>query len=439
MNQTFEERLKSLNPRQREAVDHIDGPLLVLAGPGTGKTELLSMRSAQILQQTDTLPSSILCLTFTESGAVAMRERLRSIIGSDAYKVAIHTFHGFGTEIINQNREYFYRGAEFRPADELTQYEILRSIFSELDYTDPLAGTNGDEYTYLRDAQTVISELKRSGLTSDEVRQVIDANEQVLDELERDVATVFAQRISPRTVELLAPLAHAAANAPMPTLPTGITPLANVIALSIAHAVDEASQANSTKPITAWKNTWCEKDQHGNIVFKDRKRQVKLRALTHIYFEYMRRMEEAGLFDYDDMILQVIHSLETQADLRANIQERYLYIMVDEFQDTSLAQLRLLFTLAPDSNANIMAVGDDDQAIYSFQGADISNIHNFRRKYADPPTIVLTDNYRSTPTILKHSRSVITQSSDRLEVAIEGLSKQLVAHRDDEATARLVE
>ena len=89
---------------------------MVIAGPGTGKTELLSMRAANILKKTDALPENILCLTFTDSGANAMRARLASIIGPSAYKVAIQTFHGFGTEIINQYREYFYRGAEFQPA-----------------------------------------------------------------------------------------------------------------------------------------------------------------------------------------------------------------------------------------------------------------------------------------------------------------------------------
>lgn len=438
MSDAFQERLDGLNDRQRQAVDHIDRPLLVLAGPGTGKTELLSMRAAQILRQTDTLPASILCLTFTESGAVAMRERLRSIVGSEAFKVAIHTFHGFGSEIINQYREYFYHGAEFKPADELMQYEILRSIFAEMDYTNPLAGSNGDEYTHLKDAQTVISELKRSGLTSDELRGIIEANEEVLDSLERDISEVFASRISNKTVEKLAPIAQKASEIKQGNLPAGVTPLSNIIAKSIAGAVKEAIETESTKPVTAWKASWCEKNEKGEWVFKDRKRHLKLRALAHVYYEYMRRMEDAGLFDYDDMILQVIHALETQTDLAANLRERYLYIMVDEFQDTSLAQLRLLLSLAPDKDANIMAVGDDDQAIYSFQGADVSNIHAFRTTY-DPQIIVLTDNYRSTATVLKHARDVITESQDRLENAIEGLSKELTAHRPDQNAVKITE
>ena len=135
----FSTRYKTLNKRQKQAVDTIDGPVMVVAGPGTGKTELLGMRVAMILKQTDTLPENILCLTFTDSGAAAMRERLVSIIGPAGYKVAIHTFHSFGSEIISHNREYFYRGAEFRPADELSTYEIIRTIFDELDYKNPLA------------------------------------------------------------------------------------------------------------------------------------------------------------------------------------------------------------------------------------------------------------------------------------------------------------
>ena len=112
---SFSDRYRNLNARQKEAVDTIDGPVMVVAGPGTGKTELLSMRAANILKNTDTLPENILCLTFTESGANAMRERLSQIIGADAYKVAIHTFHSFGTEVINHNSEFFYGGASFKP------------------------------------------------------------------------------------------------------------------------------------------------------------------------------------------------------------------------------------------------------------------------------------------------------------------------------------
>ena len=154
----FNARYQKLNDAQRQAVDTIDGPVMVIAGPGTGKTELLSMRVANILRSTDTSPESILCLTFTDGGATAMRARLASIIGPDAYKVAIQTFHSFGSEVINQHREFFYRGAEYKPADELAQYEIMTQLFDELPYDSPLASKNNGEYTHLRDALRSISE-----------------------------------------------------------------------------------------------------------------------------------------------------------------------------------------------------------------------------------------------------------------------------------------
>ncbi|MDQ5932637.1 MAG: ATP-dependent helicase UvrD/PcrA, partial [Patescibacteria group bacterium] len=157
----FETRYKKLNARQKDAVDTIEGPLMVVAGPGTGKTELLSMRAANILRRTDTLPENILCLTFTESGAAAMRRRLTEIIGKDAYKVAIHTFHSFGSEVINKNSEYFYQGADFRPASDLSAYELLRTIFDTLDFSNPLSGKMNEEYTHLPDTLTAISELKK--------------------------------------------------------------------------------------------------------------------------------------------------------------------------------------------------------------------------------------------------------------------------------------
>lgn len=426
----FTSRYKKLNSRQKEAVDHIDGPLMVLAGPGTGKTELLSMRAANILHTTDTLPENILCLTFTESGAMAMRKRLEQIIGPDAYKVAIHTFHSFGSDTISRYSEYFYQGANFRPADELSSYELLRTIFSELDYNNPLASKMNGEYTYLADVLNAISELKKSGLTNDELLIVLDANEQALDIIERDLAAIFSDRISTKTLEKLTPLAQKIAKTPQPTLPPGIQPLANVLALSLAHAVDEASDSGKTTAITSWKNSYMEKNEAGEFVFKDRKRIKKLRALSYIYYQYLVRMQEAELYDFDDMVLRVVHAMEVFPDLRYNLQEKYQYIMVDEFQDTNLAQSRILYNLTNYESGdapNLMIVGDDDQAIYSFQGAEISNILNFHDQYETVKLVTLTDNYRSAAPILQQSRAVITQGVERLERIMDSIDKTLTA------------
>ncbi len=451
----FQTRYTKLNANQRQAVDYIHGSLLVIAGPGTGKTELLSMRTAQILRQTDTLPDSILCLTFTESGAANMRQRLRQIIGEDAYKIAIHTFHSFGTEIINQHREYFFHGADSQPADELTQHQIVTGILEGLDWRNPLSVKNNGEFVYTNELIRVISEFKQSGLTPAELRAITADNQCIIADITPDIQQVFAAKISKKTIELFAPLAekiagrigergitepsenaassapnNAATTAQIPTnLPSSITPYAQVLALSIAHAAQEAIDANSTKPLTAWKNKWCEKNAAGEFVLKDFAASEKLSAAIDVYEAYGKVLAERSLFDYDDMILSVIQACESHPELRANLQEQFQFIMVDEFQDTNLAQLRLLFDLTGDEdNPNIMAVGDDDQAIFSFQGADVGNIQRFRQHYHDPKIIVLTDNYRSAADILTAARGMITQGTDRLENTIDGLSKQLTAH-----------
>ena len=431
----FQKRYKQLNAAQRQAVDTIDGPVMVIAGPGTGKTELLSVRVANILQQTDTLPENILLLTFTDSGAAAMRERLIGIIGKDAYKIAIHTFHSFGSEIINQNREYFYQGAMFQPADDLSRYEIMRGIFDELEYKNPLATTMNGEYVHLSDATQVISELKRSGLTSDELLTVIEENEAAVDDAERILVPIISGSVSVKMRDALqAALPELAKIAKGGRTLFEVVPLARVIYDGLAFALAESETIHPTKPITAWKAKWFAKNTEGGLGLKSRAHHRKLRALAFVYYEYLTRMEQAGLYDYDDMILQVVHAMEVHDDLRYNLQEKYLYMMVDEFQDTNLAQMRILHNLtnnpANDEKPNILVVGDDDQAIYSFQGADISNILSFQKTYPAAQLVVLTDNYRSSAPIVESARDVITLGSQRLENLIEEVNKQLTAHND---------
>jgi len=440
----FEKRYQQLNAAQKKAVDLIEGPVMVIAGPGTGKTELLSVRTANILKKTDTLPENILCLTFTESGATAMRERLIGIIGKDAYKVAIHTFHGFGTEVINQNREFFYRGALFEPADDLNRYEILRAIFNELDYKNPLASTMNSEYTHQPDAAKVISELKRSGLTSDELLAVLDESEAAIDFAERTIVPHISGTVSKSTKDKLADViselrARADAAAPL----FEVIPLIRAIVDGLVFALAQAETEHPTKPITAWKKKWFVKNEKGEFVFKSRAYIVKLRALAYVYYEYLKKMEEGGLYDYDDMILQVVHAMEVHDDLRFNLQEKYLYIMVDEFQDTNLAQTRILRSLTSnpvnEGRPNLMIVGDDDQAIYSFQGAEISNILEFQESYPAVQRVVLTDNYRSGDLVISQARSVILQGNDRLENIYEDINKELTGNKGISGVVELYE
>ena len=202
-NAEFQKKLDELNDEQRAAVEQIDGPVMVVAGPGTGKTQLLAMRVANILRQTDVLPSNILCLTFTEAAAANMTERLSTIIGADAYKVTISTFHGFGSSVISRYGEYFYHGASYQPADELTQGEIISDILSNLPFDNPLRAVNDGQFTYLRDIQKLIDNLKKAALTPDEISQIAQQNIEFCDKIAEHINSVFGERISakllPRT------------------------------------------------------------------------------------------------------------------------------------------------------------------------------------------------------------------------------------------------
>ncbi|MGM0439366.1 MAG: UvrD-helicase domain-containing protein, partial [Patescibacteria group bacterium] len=147
---TFKKNYNRLNKEQKRAVDKIDGPLMVVAGPGSGKTELLSVRAANILKKKDVPASSLLCLTFTDSAALNMKERLVEMIGEEGYKIPTLTFHSFCKEIIDNNPEYFYQGAYFDLADEITKTEILEDILENMDYDNPLNSRHPQRgYVYL--------------------------------------------------------------------------------------------------------------------------------------------------------------------------------------------------------------------------------------------------------------------------------------------------
>lgn len=429
----FETRYHSLNAAQKQAVDAIDGPVMVIAGPGTGKTELLSMRVANVLRKTDALPQNILCLTYTESGAHAMSERLAGLIGPEAYKVAIHTFHSFGAEIINRHAEYFYQGAHFRPADELSSYEVLRELFEKLPHSSKLASKMNDDFTYLRDTQTAISDLKKSGLTSDELIDILDRNDRFIAWLQPRLEETFGPRLSKKSLPSIRALQRDIDQYDEDTYElVTYEPLHKVLGLSLAHAIEGAEENDSTKPLSAFKRDWCEKRDDGQLTLKDAKRSARLREVAKVYYEYLLGMQQRSLYDFDDMILRTVHALEVFHDLRLNLQEQYQYILVDEFQDTNDAQMRLLWNLTNDPSSagrpNIMIVGDDDQAIYRFQGANLSNILDFNQLYRDVEVITLRDNYRSAPAILHLARDVIVQADERLEQTLQAVDKTLTPH-----------
>jgi DNA helicase-2/ATP-dependent DNA helicase PcrA len=433
---TFEERYKQLNKKQKKAVDTIDGPLLVVAGPGSGKTEILSLRVGNILEQTQVLASNILCLTFTESATVNMRKRLSGLIGSEAYRVAIHTFHNFCVEIIQRYPQYFYGGAFFSPADELAQVQIMEEIFDKLSHDHPFSSYHPEQgYVYLKDVLMVISYLKKAGLDPVEFEKIIKHNQKSLEKIDEVISENLSERLNKENLgkigQAVTALLKLAEDDKKGFVSEFFSPISVVITESLKIAVDKAIEEGKMTPLSTWKAKWLRKNDAGQSLLKDSLSLDKMLALSQIYAKYREIMYSKGYYDFDDMILDVITALKNNPALRYEIQEQYQYVLVDEFQDTNDAQMRLIryITDAPvnEGRPNIMAVGDDDQAVYKFQGAELSNILNFKKLFKDVEIVTMTDNYRSTQDILDVASHVIKKGEERLEKLLPEIEKNLVA------------
>jgi DNA helicase-2/ATP-dependent DNA helicase PcrA len=424
MSNAFSTRYKSLNTAQKKAVDTIDGPVMVVAGPGSGKTELLSLRVGNILKIGSARASNILLLTFTETAARNMRERLESLIGADAFRVAIYTFHGFCTDIIGRYPEYFFNATHFRPASDLIQSEILENIFKRLPHKHILSGFHPERgFAYLKEVQVRIKDIKKGGLTPERFKELLTENEHALTNLNKILAEYLPERIGKDSLSAFEQMRAA--------FEKDGSNIGRMYAQSIERAASQAEALEKNTPLSAWKSSYTGKDEEGNRMFKDSLSLAKLYALGDIYSDYQEALHKGGYFDYEDMILQVVGALEKNVSLRTELEEMYQYIMVDEFQDTNNAQLSLVKAISSnpvhEGRPNVCVVGDDDQAIYRFQGAEISNIHSFRELYKDVETIVLTENYRSTQEVLDFARAVVVQGVDRLETKYKEIRKDLVA------------
>ena len=429
----YREAFEGLNAAQKQAVTTIDGPVLVIAGPGTGKTQLLGVRVAHILQQTDTLPQNILCLTFTENGAENMRERLTRFIGQEAYNVNISTYHAFGGDLIRRFPEAFAETRLQNPADELTKRQIVQGIVETLGYGNPLKQLRH----HLGDLISTISEVKRALLTSADLRAIANENTRfVAAASNAAMETLDGSSRLPTTAAKALPMFEAlrARLQPLvPELPTH-TEFGSLAALAVAElqaALEAAEATGKSTPLTAWKNTWLAKDGDNRFIFRGVLENQRVEALADVFDAYQTALAEHGWYDFDDMILRAIDALQQNPDLRYTLQEQYLYVLLDEFQDTNAAQLRLVQLLSDnpvnEGRPNVLAVGDDDQAIYAFQGAQYSNMLDFYRMYRDVAVINLTENYRSSNEILTTARNVAVQIDARLESQFDGFSKKLRA------------
>src|SRR5215510_378156 len=173
LEKKFFEEYNKLNDQQRNAVDTIEGPVMVIAGPGTGKTQILASRIGKILLDTDTAPQNILCLTYTDAGVVAMRKRLLQFIGADAYKVNIYTFHAFCNDVIQENLSLFEKTA-LDPISDLERIELFKELIDSFPKNHPLKRYRGDVYFEINNLQQLFSAMKREGWTPAYINQKIE-------------------------------------------------------------------------------------------------------------------------------------------------------------------------------------------------------------------------------------------------------------------------
>jgi DNA helicase-2/ATP-dependent DNA helicase PcrA len=304
--QASPELLEGLNDAQRRAVLATEGPTLIVAGAGSGKTRVLTHRIAHLVRDRGVHPGSILAITFTNKAAREMQERLRGLVGAAVKPMWVSTFHSACVRILRRSGSRLGYKSTFSIYDESDAERLMTAVCRQLDY-DP-------------------------------------------------------KRLSPRSMR------HAVSSAKDELLTPG-------------RYADRAM-------------TWFEK------------------KVAQAYELYQRRLEEANAVDFDDLIMQTVRLLSGHDDVRAEYQERFRYVLVDEFQDTNVAQYELLKLLTA-GHRNLSVVGDGDQSIYAFRGATVRNILDFEADYPDANVILLEQNYRSTQTILSAANSVIANNLER--------------------------
>ncbi|MFA6257304.1 MAG: ATP-dependent DNA helicase [Candidatus Paceibacterota bacterium] len=340
-HKVFEEEYQNLNEDQKEAVDQIDGPVMVVAGPGTGKTQILSLRIGNILLKTDTQPDGVLCLTFTNAAVGAMRERLMRYIGPAGEKVNIFTFHSFGMEII----EKYFEVLDFPKPPKLLDESESAIFFDEIlesenwEYLRP----RGDRTRYWEDLKSIISLLKRERISDEEFKNAIEAEIKNLSENEENISTRGKSK-------------------------------------------GELKQE----------------------VKKSIEGQEKSLEITRFIEVYEERKKEKNMLDYDDVLENLVRIVETSKEALADIREQYLYVLVDEHQDSSRVQNEFLArTWGGVEEPNIFVVGDDRQLIYGFAGASIDHFTGFQKSFPGAKLVPLIHNYRSTQVILDAAHALL--------------------------------
>ncbi len=339
--ESFLTAYNALNTEQKRAVDTIEGPVMVIAGPGTGKTQVLTLRIANILTKTDTPPDGILCLTFTNAGVKAMRERLVRYIGPAALQVRVTTFHSFALDMIEQ----FHEALDFNAAPVLLDATGTIALYDELlharewQYLRP----RNNKGMYVRDLISLISVLKKDRITAEAFRAAT-------------IETIAALKDDPASI---------------------------------------SSRGES-------------KGQLKKEVEKKLESLERTVEVAAFYEAYEMLKQERGLIDYNDALELLVRLVEVSDDARDSIRERFLYVLIDEHQDSSGIQNQFLTAVWQETEQpNIFVVGDDRQLIYGFGGASLEYFEGFKHAFGKAVSITLTHNYRSTQTILDTAEALL--------------------------------
>lgn len=427
----FEAAYAKLNAGQKQAVDTLEGPVMVLAGPGTGKTQTLTVRIGNILQKTQLDPWNILCLTFTESAAAEMRERLAGLIGASAYHVHISTFHSFCNSVLQDHPEIFAIASDWKPLSDVERVKLIQDALDSLSGTSPLKPF-GAPYLYLKDVVGHIQALKQEDISPNNFSKILKTIHVFVADVQRPLEQFVGKKTPDRTDadcdEILTLLQAAAEKHTMPD-----------VFLSQLDEVREtfgSMQAGAENKREAGKaRTKCKNDLK-RLIGALEKNLPRWRELAKVYAWYEKALHEGGRYDFEDMIIRVVQEFKTNKDLLADYQEQFQYILVDEFQDTNGAQNEVVELLgSADTQPNIFVVGDDKQSIYRFQGASLANMLAFYERYQDHTQVIsLSENYRSQESILRASTHIIENSQQSLTHIIPGLAADLVPKAGAPAT-----
>ncbi|MBI4049799.1 MAG: UvrD-helicase domain-containing protein [Candidatus Doudnabacteria bacterium] len=346
--------LESLNQQQIKAVTFGTGPLLIIAGAGTGKTTVLTRRIAWLLERKLAKPEEILALTFTDKAAAEMEERVDQLLPLGFMEIDISTFHSFGQKVLAQHALDIGLPGDFRVLNETAAWMLIRQHLHEfeLDYYKPFGNPNKFIHALIKHFQ----KAKGEGITPEEYLAYAEGLRLNKDRLEKGKGR-------------------------------------RVKGEGIANADEEQEIA-------------------------------RVNEVAAAFHKYQKLLLDNSYLDFGDLINYTIKLFRTRPNVLRYYQNHYKYILVDEFQDTDLAQYEMVKLLALPQN-NLTVVGDDDQSIYKFRGASVSNILKFKEDYKHAQEITLTDNYRSRQNILDLAYKFIQQNNpERLESKLK-ISKKL--------------